>query len=80
MLDGELMDNGCVVLLPREEEVDSRRVDNLDDEATAPVGGDVLGRFAELPPMTCVVDEETVPLTTCPPLILGLRYWCNDKG
>lgn len=42
---------GCVVL-PRDEEVDSRSVDNLEVEATAPVGGDVLGRFAELPPIT----------------------------
>ena len=55
-LDGELMDNGCegCVEPPPRDEVDSRSVDNLEDEATAPVGGDALGRFAavELPPMT----------------------------
>ena len=56
--DGELIDNvcdGCAVLLvPREEDVDNKSVDSLeDDEGIDPVGGEVFGRFAEieLPPI-----------------------------
>ena len=55
-LDGELMDNVCweQVVVLRNDEVDSKRVDNREDEATVLVGGDVLGSLAavELPPIT----------------------------